>query len=574
MKLRIKKSRLYRIILIISAALFMAGIAFGVVFSSVFLKSSYNEAETSYIKMNVNEFSFDPKIIEVVQGTKVIIDIVNVTTSDPEVFRQHTFTMGPPYNIHEVLEVGKTYRIEFIADKAGEFSFGCAVFCGTGHAAMKGKLIVKPKSEAEKIQEKDFLDIEEISSTLKILAEEEALPDSPEWGIDDFKYLMAVIQTEYPGGAIKIINTKTLSDLGDIKNVGNRVHVVEIPPGKRWIYSISRDGIVSKIDLFSMRVTRQIKVGKDSRGLAMSEDGKYLAAGNYNPNSLVILDSETLRPLSVIEATGINPDGMSVRSRIANVFGIDSQRLFAVNLKEAGQTWLIEQKPPFRIVRAFSAGRLLHEINALTEDERFIAVTSQEDNKYAVIDTLRMEKFKDINSSKTPHPGQGTLDTENNLWYGNSIKSANITLIDTENMSLKGYVWPGGINASSGGGLFSSPVPPLKNVKYIVFDIIFGEHKGTLFFVDRKKAAAGELGAAPVVKTLGWKELGFETPGRITHPEYSYDGKYLVVSGWDFNKIVVLDAGALPEARVVKTFDAVTPTGIFPMWRTDAKYLG
>lgn len=123
--------------------------------------------------------------------------------------------------------------------------------------------------------------------------------------------------------------------------------------------------------------------------------------------------------------------------------------------------------------------------------------------------------------------------------------------------------------------MFSSPIPPGKtDVKYIVFDIVFGDHKGTLFLVDREMVSKGLRGSGPVVKVFDWRDLGFERAGRIIKPEYSYDGKYLIVSAWDFNKILVLDAEALPEIRIVKTFDAVTPTGVFPFWRAEVRWLG
>ena len=40
-------------------------------------------------------------------------------------------------------EVFETKKIEFIADKSGEFSILCSVYCGKGHHEMKAKLIVE-----------------------------------------------------------------------------------------------------------------------------------------------------------------------------------------------------------------------------------------------------------------------------------------------------------------------------------------------------------------------------------------------------------------------------------------------
>ena len=39
-------------------------------------------------------------------------------------------------------KMGETVIVEFVADRAGTFNFTCAEYCGTGHAAMKGRLVV------------------------------------------------------------------------------------------------------------------------------------------------------------------------------------------------------------------------------------------------------------------------------------------------------------------------------------------------------------------------------------------------------------------------------------------------
>jgi len=48
----------------------------------------------------------------------------------------------------------------------------------------------------------------------------------------------------------------------------------------------------------------QMRVGHDSRGLAISDDGKYIMTGNYLPTNAVILDAEILEPLKVFKAAG------------------------------------------------------------------------------------------------------------------------------------------------------------------------------------------------------------------------------------------------------------------------------
>jgi protein NirF len=50
-------------------------------------------------------------------------------------------------------------------------------------------------------------------------------------------------------------------------------------------------------------------------------------------------------------------------------------------------------------------------------------------------------------------------------------------------------------------------------------------------------------------------------PGkRSIHPEFTHDAKYVYVSAWNGDKVIVYDAHTL---EVVAEFEAKTPTGIF-----------
>lgn len=46
------------------------------------------------------------------------------------------------YNVQEEIPAGQTVDIRFVADKAGEFTLYCTVFCGAGHPQHKGTLHV------------------------------------------------------------------------------------------------------------------------------------------------------------------------------------------------------------------------------------------------------------------------------------------------------------------------------------------------------------------------------------------------------------------------------------------------
>ena len=81
------------------------------------------------------KFGFTPAVIEVNEGDTVKL-IVKST--------QGNHGIGiPQFKVDVKVNEGEEKTTEFIADKKGEYSFFCNVYCGEGHKLMKGKLMVK-----------------------------------------------------------------------------------------------------------------------------------------------------------------------------------------------------------------------------------------------------------------------------------------------------------------------------------------------------------------------------------------------------------------------------------------------
>ena len=85
--------------------------------------------------MTAKQWAFDPAIITVKQGDKVRIKIKSIDVT-------HGFALTD-FNVKVDLVPNKEEIVEFVADKKGEFTFFCSVFCGQGHSGMKGKLVVE-----------------------------------------------------------------------------------------------------------------------------------------------------------------------------------------------------------------------------------------------------------------------------------------------------------------------------------------------------------------------------------------------------------------------------------------------
>lgn len=84
--------------------------------------------------VEAKQFVFNPGTITVEKGDLVRLHI----TSDGV---NHGIAI-PDFGVSQQLPAGERITVEFTADKAGEFTFFCNVFCGSGHKSMTGTLIV------------------------------------------------------------------------------------------------------------------------------------------------------------------------------------------------------------------------------------------------------------------------------------------------------------------------------------------------------------------------------------------------------------------------------------------------
>lgn len=98
-------------------------------------KQSVPEPARKEFTITAKKWSFQPSEIRVNKGDQVHLTINSIDVT-------HGFSLGQ-YGISEILRSGKTVEVDFVADKAGDFTFFCSVECGQGHGSMKGTLIVE-----------------------------------------------------------------------------------------------------------------------------------------------------------------------------------------------------------------------------------------------------------------------------------------------------------------------------------------------------------------------------------------------------------------------------------------------
>ena len=85
--------------------------------------------------VTVKNWGFEPALIEVEEGSLVVLNLETIEGN-------HGINLYD-FGVDEYLKQGTTSTLKFIVNKKGEFEFFCTVYCGSGHANMAGKLIVR-----------------------------------------------------------------------------------------------------------------------------------------------------------------------------------------------------------------------------------------------------------------------------------------------------------------------------------------------------------------------------------------------------------------------------------------------
>ena len=363
-------------------------------------------------------------------------------------------------------------------------------------------------------------------------------------------------------------------------NAGFAVHVTvtnkRLP---RYAYSISRSGLVTMFDLNTpgQQKIAQCQVGSESRGLAVSPDGKYLMAGNYVPGGAVLMDAMTLEPLKVYPTSSvINMDGDIASSRVAGVYDTPYGPYIAFALKDAGHVYIVDySKPNFPIVGDIpNIGKILHDgfENEGKEIGRYLMQASQGSDVMGVIDfkTKKLVAKVYTGPGTKPHPGQGSSwynERYGQLYATNSMNVGNVVIWDS-NWDVVARI------RTAGGGLF---VGTSEHTPYIWSDNVLGGPSAwnKVYLIDKQELTVNriiEVGTKegkvydPVTHKVlyKWKvptvkdKKGKAIIPRILHAEPANHGKWTMISEWNTGRIGIYDAKTGKFIKYIKGL--TTPT--------------
>lgn len=345
----------------------------------------------------------------------------------------------------------------------------------------------------------------------------------------------------------------------------------------RYAYSISRSGLVTMFDLNTpgQQKVAECQVGSESRGLAVSPDGKYLMAGNYTPGGAVLMDAMTLEPLKVYPTSSvIKPNGDIDSSRVAGIFDTPYGPYFAFALKDGGHVYIVDySKPNFPIVGDIpNIGDILHDgfLNEGKEIGRYLFIASQGSDVVGVVDFKTKSLVTKIYTgpASKPHPGQGSS------WYNEKLGQQ---LGATVNMNLgQVTIWDDHFDVIrqipiGGGGLF---IGTSEHTPFIWADNVLGSpevwnqvhliNKQTLE-LDRIITVGTDKGTVtdPVTHKVlyEWKvptikdAKGNVVIPRILHAEPSNHGYWTMISEWNAGRIGIYEA---KTGKFVKYIEGLT----------------
>jgi len=414
--------------------------------------------------------------------------------------------------------------------------------------------------------------LNDIRDSLEVLvADESTLPNKPTYKIKNLDDLMAIMARGRfaAGDKAKVVffDGRTNKKIGEVAT-DFAPHLMDFhPKQERWAYVRDDAGYILKIDLYSLKIVRKIRAGLNGTSLAVSRDGRYLAAGSFVPNTAVILDALTLKPLKLIELRGINPDGKMVEADSGMITSTPFADVFVIALEQAGQVWIMDlNKPDMPITKITNVGRHLHDA-FLSPDGRYVVVSSYDDNINAVIDLAKRRIVKKIPAGCQPHLGSGAVVRSQGRLLGigtnigsQSCKSYEITVFDMDTFEV--------VKRIPVLGPTESPAAHPK-APYIVVDIVgTGPNANKIQFIDKK--------TLKVAKTLTVSG----TLGHSHFPEYTARGDYLYVSssvggdriaGYDGDRLVIYDAHSLKK---VKTVSMEVPAGVFSHLRARTVVVG
>jgi len=409
------------------------------------------------------------------------------------------------------------------------------------------------------------------AAEIKVLAEWIYTPSKipPQWGADDIQasHLLYADNLNLPARPVFQADPTNVTLVvehgdhhisvldGDIMEPFHRFQTryalhggPKFTPDGRFVYWATRDGWITKFDLWNLKVVAEIRAGINTRNVAVSSDGKYVMVANYLPHTLVALSGEDLSLVKVIPVVANN--GRS--SRVSAVYDARPRASFIAALKDVPEVWEIAYADNGAAsvlpVRQIAVEQILDDF-FFDQDYKHLLGASRDWPKGQVIDLDLGRQIADLDIPGMPHLGSGiTWDwadaqgVSHPVMASPNLKDGHIQVIDMKTWATLKVI------PTAGPGFF---LRSHEETPFAWADVFFGQNRDIMHVIDKR--------TLEVVANLK------PAPGKTaTHVEFDRYGKYALVSLWESDgAVIVYDAKTLEE---IKRLPMRRPVGKYNVW--------
>lgn len=143
-------------------------------------------------------------------------------------------------------------------------------------------------------------------------------------------------------GSVALVDTSEKTVLRHIEGFGDLSHAsVKFTRDARFAFVFGRDGGLTRLDLLSGEIDERIIQGGNSIGGAISQDGRFVAVGNYEPGGVKVFDAKTMELVVDVPATYERTDGSTAQAKVVGVVDVPGN-IFVFSLFEAGEIWTLD----------------------------------------------------------------------------------------------------------------------------------------------------------------------------------------------------------------------------------------
>jgi YVTN family beta-propeller protein len=302
-------------------------------------------------------------------------------------------------------------------------------------------------------------------------------------------------------------------------------------------YVSNENGGITVIDLATLKVTKDFDIGgKGPRGLALTDDGKYLLTANQGSNDLSAIDTRTGAIVHRV-ALGPRPEFMKIFGNFAYVTcepgGMRAEEVKDRNyLSEAAAQIAVVDLKSWKVVNWIKS-RLETEGLEFSADGKNIITTNEGDETVSVYDRISGANVKTVDTAPYGKRPRGITRTPDNKGYVVTMEgSSNVVIFDTAFNVIKS-------------------TPTKEGPNGVAFD-----PSGKLLLVAAARASTLQIFDAKTLLVVAEAPIG----KRCWHFTYTPDRTSILVSCGRTNDVRVLDAKTYEPISMIP--DLKLPWGI------------